>query len=130
MTAATKRRLLLLTGGACAYALTELGRFSYRPWVRATGVNDYGLAESVGSLGGVVVSLFIFLALFASRRRIPLGLAIGLGIGAVVYEFLQPRLGSGTFDWRDVLAIIIGFSLAFPAIWLVWRRFPDAPQVE
>jgi hypothetical protein len=117
-----KPRALLLLAAAMAFAATEIGRNLYRPWVRQNTVDDFGLADSVGSLGGVAVTVFLLAAIMGRRRVTSLGGAAGAAVGALLYEFLQPTLRSGTFDWNDVFAIIIGSLVALLTVWLIWLR--------
>lgn len=37
-------------------------------------------------------------------------------VGVVIYEFLQPYLGTGVFDWMDVFACVVGGGIALLAI--------------
>jgi len=128
-----KPRVSLLLAAAIAFAATEIGRNLYRPWVRQNTVNDFGLADSVGSLGGVAVTGFLLAAIMGRTRVTSLGGAVGGAVGALVYEFLQPTLRSGTFDWNDVFAIIIGSVVALWTVWLIWSRSSGAqasPQLR
>ncbi|HJQ62085.1 MAG TPA: hypothetical protein VJ834_04435 [Burkholderiales bacterium] len=121
-----KPRASFLSAAAMAFAATEIGRNLYRPWVRQSNVDDFGLADSLGSLGGVAVAVFLVAAIVGRTRAISLGGAAGTAVGALVYEFLQPTLRSGTFDWNDVVAIIIGSVVALLIVWLIWLRASGA----
>jgi hypothetical protein len=112
----------LLLAAAVAFAVTELGRNLYRPWVRQNAVNDFGLAESVGSVGGASVTVFLLAAIMGRRRATSLGGATGAAVSALVYEFLQPSLRSGTFDWNDVMGVVIGSVVALSTVWHIWLR--------
>ncbi len=59
------RRLVLLLVGVGAFAATEFGRHIYRPWAYARGLSDFGLADSVGNLGGIIVQIFVSNAVLA-----------------------------------------------------------------
>jgi uncharacterized membrane protein len=71
--------------------------------------------------------IFLLLAIRGAKlpAREALKGACGAGLGCLLYEFLQPVLGTGVFDWRDVLAVLIGFIFASSLSWLVWKQFPD-----
>lgn len=102
-----KRIVYLLTGGLM-FLLTEFGRFVYRPYIYQNNIHDFGLADSIGNLGGIVVQIFVCLALFNSPYRKGFNLILFLTAGYILYEFLQPYLPKGTFDWLDVYGTIIG----------------------
>jgi hypothetical protein len=114
--------VLLLSAAAIAFAATELGRNVYRPWVRQNAVDDLGLADSVGSLGGAAVTVFLLAAIMGRSKTTSLGGAAGAAVGALLYEFLQPTLRSGTFDWNDVIGLVIGSVIALSTVWLIWLK--------
>ena len=47
-----------------------------------------------------------------------------LSLGYVAYEFLQPFLPRGTFDWKDVWATFLGMCFSALILWLIWRNPP------
>jgi hypothetical protein len=57
-----KIRIVFLIIAICAFWMTELGRFVYRPYVRLNGIQDFGLADSIGNLGGIIVQIFVVCA--------------------------------------------------------------------
>ncbi len=125
MSPLARRRLAFLLLGGLAFLLTEFGRFVYRPWAYAHEIRDYGLADSVGNLGGIVVQIFAVLIVAGQTRRRSFVWSGVVALGYVLYEFLQPYLPRGTFDWKDVLATAIGWAIAMPLLVLVWRLLPD-----
>jgi glycopeptide antibiotics resistance protein len=96
-----------------SFALTEIGRYIYRPYIYENSINDFGLADSMGNLGGIVVQIFFGLSVLNSTRKKGLRLISFFTIGYVVYEVLQLYLPKGTFDWKDIYGTLIGgvFSL-------------------
>ena len=109
-----------------AFIVTELGRHVYRPYVRAHSISDFGLAGSIGNLGGIVVQIFLMLAVMNPTRKQSYRLAAFLSVGYIVYEFLQPILPRGTFDWNDVFATLIGFCISTLILSVIWWRFPES----
>lgn len=108
-------RIVYLITSMIAFILTELGRFIYRPFIYENGINDFGLADSVGNWGGIMVQIFFGLAILNSPFKKGFRL-IGLFVaGYIIYEILQPILPRGTFDWNDVYGTLIGgvFGLIF-----------------
>ncbi|MCF8365472.1 MAG: hypothetical protein K9H16_06805, partial [Bacteroidales bacterium] len=105
------------------------GRYFYRPWVYQNDINDFGIADSMGNLGGVVVQIFFGMAVFNPLVKKGIRLIVFFVLGYIVYEFLQFILPKGTFDWKDVYGTLVGgfFGLIlFLAIHLLKRtKYPD-----
>lgn len=123
-------RFAFLLIGAAAFAVTEFGRFICRPYVQEKGINDFGLTDSIGNFGGIVVQIFLGLALMNATRRQSYRLATFFIVGYVLYEFAQPVLPRGVFDWNDVYGTIIGFLFSVLVLTLMWRLMPFAEQVH
>jgi hypothetical protein len=109
-----------------AFIVTELGRHVYRPYVRARAIEDFGLADSIGNLGGIVVQIFLMLAVMNPTRKQSYRIAGFLSVGYIVYEFIQPILPRGTFDWKDVIGTLIGFCISTLILLVIWPRFPES----
>ena len=118
-----KVRLVFLFLAVVAFGITEVGRYIGRPYVRATGINDFGLTDSIGNLGGIVVQIFFSSAIFNPTKQQVYRLAAFLSIGYIVYEFLQPLLPKGVFDWNDVFGTVIGFCISAMILWVIGRVF-------
>jgi hypothetical protein len=86
-------------------------------------MSDWGLADSIGNLGGIVVQIFLTIAAFHSTKKQSFIIAPLLAVGYIAYEFLQPILPKGVFDWKDVLGTLIGLAAALVILWIVWRYF-------
>ena len=95
-----------------AFLLTEAGRSIYRPFIYESGINDFGIADSIGNLGGIVVQVFVSLALLNSRRSKAFNVIGFLMVGYILYEIAQPYLPKGVFDWKDIYGTIIGAVVA------------------
>lgn len=109
------KRVTYLISGGLAFLLTEIGRFVYRPYIYQNNIQDFGLADSIGNLGGIVVQIFVCLAIVNSPYKKGFTLILFLTAGYILYEFAQPYLPKGTFDWLDVYGTLIGgiIALAF-----------------
>lgn len=115
------RRGVFLLLGLGAFAVTETGRFVLRPLFRERGIDDFGLTDSIGNLGGILVQIFLALAILNPDRRRSFIFATVMAAGYILYEFLQPHLPKGVFDWNDVWGTVIGYLVALPILALVWR---------
>jgi hypothetical protein len=121
-------RLVFLGVAVMAFFATEFGRFVYRPYVRRHDITDFGLADSVGNLGGIVVQIFLTVAAMNSTKRQSFRIAPLLAAGYVAYEFLQPVLPKGVFDWKDVYGTLLGLCFALGVLWVIWRRFAEEAE--
>jgi len=117
-----RSRLVFLLVAGAAFLVTEFGRYVYRPYVYSRGVSDFGLADSVGNLGGIIVQIFLGIGVLNATRKQSFRLAAFFSIGFVLYEFAQPLLPKGVFDWRDIVATAVGYSLSVTVLFIVWRR--------
>jgi hypothetical protein len=99
-----------------AFLITETGRFLYRPFIYDHNINDFGLADAMGNLGGVIVQIYLGLAILNPPFKKALRVIALFVIGYILYEFAQPYLPKGVFDWKDVYGTLIGGFIAL--IWL------------
>lgn len=103
----TKRIIYLIASVLC-FILTETGRFIYRPLIYQNNINDFGIADSIGNSGGILVQIFFGLALLNSTYKKGFRLIGFFVIGYILYEIVQPYLPKGTFDWLDIYGTLIG----------------------
>jgi len=101
-------RIVYLLAAGFMFLLTEAGRFVYRPYVYKNNIDDFGLADSIGNLGGIIVQIFFMLAILNSPKKKGFNLILFAVVGYVLYEFAQPYLPKGVFDWKDVYGTIFG----------------------
>jgi hypothetical protein len=120
----SKTRLVFLLIAAAAFIFTEFGRHVYCPYVRKHGIEDYGLTDSIGNLGGIIVQIFVGLAILNAMKMQSYRLAVFYSIGYVAYEFAQPHLPRGVFDWNDIYGTVIGFLVSVVILAAVWRHAP------
>ena len=91
-----------------SFVLTEIGRYIYRPFIYENNISDYGIADSMGNSGGIIVQLFFGLLIFNSSKLKGLRLISFFIIGYILYEIAQLFLPKGVFDWKDIYGTIIG----------------------
>ncbi len=114
-------RIVYLITSMIAFILTELGRFIYRPFIYENGINDFGLADSVGNWGGIMVQIFFGLAILNSPFKKGFRLIGLFVVGYIIYEILQPYLPKGTFDWLDVYGTLAGGIIALALFFLIHK---------
>ena len=114
-----KHRIGYLLIAIFMFLFTEVGREIYRPFIYENGINDYGIADSIGNSGGIIVQIFFMLAILNSPREKKLRIIGFVSVGYVIYEILQPYLPRGTFDWKDIYGTLIGGFISFLILLLV-----------
>ena len=105
-----------------AFLLTETGRNIYRPYIYEHGIEDYGLADSIGNLGGIIVQIFLMLAFLNSPPQKVKNVIGFVTTGYIAYEMLQPYLPRGVFDWKDIYGTLIGGVVSF-LLWGLINKF-------
>ena len=114
-------RICYIITAITMFLITELGRHLYRPFVYKNEINDYGLADSIGNLGGIIVQIYFMLALLNSPKKQGYRVIGLIVIGYTLYEIVQPYLPRGVFDWKDIYGTIIGGGISI-LIWLTINK--------
>ena len=104
-----------------SFGITEIGRYIYRPFIYENNINDFGIADSMGNSGGIIVQIFFGLAIFNSTKIKGIRLISFFIIGYVIYEFAQLFLPKGVFDWKDIYGTIIGGSVGLILFLLIQK---------
>jgi len=102
------KRIIYFVIAVLFFFLTEMGRNIYRPYIYTNNINDYGIADSIGNSGGIIVQIFFMLAILNSPRKKVFHVIGFIVIGYIFYEILQPYLPRGVFDWKDIYGTLIG----------------------
>ena len=102
------KRIIYFLIAVLFFFLTEIGRNIYRPFIYSNNIDDYGIADSIGNSGGIIVQIFFMLAILNSPRKKVFHVIGFIVIGYILYEILQPYLPRGVFDWKDIYGTLIG----------------------
>jgi len=105
-----------------SFMFTEFGREIYRPFIYKNNINDFGIADSIGNVGGIVAQVFFMLATLNSTMKKGIRLIVFVVFGYILYEIIQPILPRGTFDWLDIYGTIIGAVICL-LIFLLIKQF-------
>ena len=103
-----RKRIIYLVITILFFILTEVGRKIYRPYIYSNKLEDFGIADSIGNLGGIFVQIYFSLAILNSPKKKGFNVIGFIVVGYIVYEIIQPYLPRGVFDWKDVYGTIIG----------------------
>ena len=95
-----------------SFGLTEIGRYIYRPFIYENKINDFGIADSLGNSGGIIVQIFFALAIINSTKIKGIRLIVFMVLGYILYEIAQPFLLKGVFDIKDIYGTLIGGIIA------------------
>ena len=101
-------RISYLTIFISSLLITEIGRNIYRPFIYNNNINDFGIADSIGNLGGIIAQVFLGFLIFNPPKNKGFRLILFYIIGYIMYEIIQPILPRGVFDWKDIYGTIIG----------------------
>ena len=104
-------RIYYLITFILSFIITEIGRNIYRPFIYKNNIYDYGIADSIGNLGGIIVQIFFGLAIFNPTRKKGIRLIVFFSLGYILYEIIQPVLPKGVFDWKDIYGTFVGTIL-------------------
>ncbi len=117
------RAIYIILFIAC-FALTEIGRYIYRPWVYANGIRDFWIADTMGNHLGVMTQIFFGMSILNPGRKKALRLAAFFTTGYIVYEVAQIWLPKGTFDWKDMFGTLAGGIVAIVLLLLSHKCCP------
>jgi hypothetical protein len=101
-------RILYFVIFLLSFALTEIGRNIYRPYIYQNNISDFGIADSIGNLVGIIVQIFFGLTIINSLLKKGIRIIFFFMIGYIIYEIAQPILPRGTFDLKDIYGTLIG----------------------
>ena len=91
-----------------SFILTKFGQTTYRSYIYENKIEDFGIADSIGNSGGILVQIFFGLAILNPSRKKGLRLIVFFILGYILYEFAQLILPKGVFDWQDIYGTLIG----------------------
>lgn len=102
-----KHKPIFLPIGGLGLLLTILGDLFYRPWVYKNNIEDSGFVYIYPSITGTIAAIFLLLAFAKGDMTYIFSCACGVVVGCLIYECVQPILGTGVFDINDFIAIFI-----------------------
>ena len=116
----TRRRVADGAVAVLALAATELGRGYYRPFIRAHGLDDFHVADTLGNSVGTIAAAFAALAVFGRGEPRDVRLLTVATVSVFAYELAHPLLGRPIDPW-DLLATVLAGGAAALIFRLVRR---------
>jgi hypothetical protein len=104
-------RIIYFISFLVSFGITETGRFLYRPYIYENKINDFGIADSIGNSGGIIVQIFFGLAILNSTKKKGGRLIIFFSIGYIFYEIVQLFFSNAVFDWKDIYGTLVGGTI-------------------
>lgn len=108
-----KIRIIYFSIFLFAFALTEIGREIYRPYIYANGFYDYGIADTIGNFYGTITQIYFMLFLVYPTYKNGKFFFPFFVFGYALYEVWQLFLEGSIFDWKDIVATLIAGLLSF-----------------
>jgi len=86
----------------------------YRPYIYANKINDFGFADTIGSLVSVIGFCFLIWSFknYPDKKKNQ-HILIAMTIYTVFWESLGLFGIYGTFDWKDIVAGVISGGLTY-----------------
>lgn len=119
------RRIFYLFTAIAFFFITEFGRQVYRPFIYKNEIFDFGIADSIGNLGGIVVQIFFSLVILNSQKNKVFNVIGFIVIGYIFYEIIQPILPRGVFDWKDIYGTFIGGFISVIILLIIEKIIPE-----
>lgn len=122
----TLRKTLLLMM-LVFYMITELGRSFYRPFIYTNNIDDFFIADTLGSSFGTLTMMYMVILMVGKSNFKDLYLMIGIILGLMLYEV--SAIGRASYDSHDMIAIgIFGFIGLISYYCLVKSKINDNPS--
>jgi VanZ family protein len=93
-----------------------------RPHLLKNSISSFYLLESFPNFLSIVILSFGAMALFAPKEDIAiLKLTLSLTCGVILYEIYQMMMPERVFDYKDIIASILGFVFSYLILYLINR---------
>lgn len=109
-----RKQKLYLIVAFFVLASSQLLTHLYRPYIYRNSLNDFGFADTIGSLVSVIGICFLFWGVkdYSSKEKNK-----QIVLATIIYSVVWEPLGilgiHGTFDWKDIVAAFISGILTF-----------------
>lgn len=115
-----KKRTLII--GITSYAITELARSFYRPYIYSNRIDDFFIANTIGNSFGTMAAIFMILTLSGSGTGKDWKRVFIIIAGLLVYELLN-LTGKTAIDINDMIATVIFGAISILLYFLLLRKY-------
>jgi VanZ family protein len=120
-----KRRFTLCVLLAAVVIFTLYEETTLRPYWIKNHINTYTIADWLPNmLGAIVLVLLYTLIKEVNDKAVLLRSTLSLVAGLIIYEIIQLFMPSRTFDYKDIIASMVGGALEYGLICGVFSLFP------
>lgn len=120
------RAITLLTA-VILFLLTEAGRSFYRPYIYSHGIDDLGIADTIGNSIGTAAAAFFVTAVTGQGTRRDLFVIAFVVLGLVLYE-LANFFSDHPVDIRDIIATLASGALSLVAYAVMLAKIDDSVE--
>ena len=120
--ALTSLKKITLLIAVAVYAITELGRSFYRPYIYANNINDYHIADTIGNSFGTMTAIFMVITLSGKGTNKDWNIFLIIIPGLLVYELLNIT-GKTAIDINDMIATIIFGVISAIIYFLILKKY-------
>lgn len=130
----TKQKKLLLILFAASFFITEVGRSIYRPEIYERAINDFHIADTLGTSFGTFTAIFFVMLLQGKNKLSDMFYIIGITVAIMVYEVLGLP-GNETYDIYDMYSalacgVIAGVFYFLYFLWFPFKRLKKSTTEE
>lgn len=118
-TSLTKRTLFI---AITAYAITELGRSFYRPYIYKNNINDFFIADTIGNSFGTMTAIFVILTMSGKGTNKDWNIVFIIIAGLIAYELLN-LTGKTAVDINDMIATIVFGTISVLIYFFLLKKY-------
>lgn len=119
LTSLNKRTLLI---AILSYAITELGRSFYRPYIYENKIVDYFIADTIGNSFGTMTAIFMILTLSGKGTNKDWMIVVIIIAGLLVYELFN-LTGKTAIDINDMIATVVFGTISAITYFSLLRKY-------
>lgn len=109
-----KKQKTYLTLSISIVIIALLLTYFYRPFIYNNNINDFGFADTIGSLASVLGACFFLWGVkIYSKREMNKQILMATFVYTILWESLGFIGIHGTFDWKDIVAGLISGGLTY-----------------
>ena len=109
-----------------SFILNPISSVVYRPWAYQNNFADFGIADSITSYLGCIT--LVFISIYIDEFNPKLKSILGITLGCLIYEIIQPFVNLGVYDPNDLIAVFLGTLTCLMFLWLNNQKNTISPR--